>query len=256
MLKNKIIIITGGAGLIGQEFVKSIVFQGGTAVIADINETLSNQMVKELKEKSGNSRIDFFLMDITSKESIEIFIKSVKNKYGHIDAVVNNAYPRNKNYGRKFEDVEYLDFCENVNLHLGGYFLVCQRFVDFFKTQGYGNIINISSIYGLIAPRFDVYEDTTMTMPVEYAAIKSAIIHMTKYIAKYLKGLNIRINSLSLGGILDNQPVAFIQKYNKYSLNKGMLNQKDITGSLIYLLSDNSIFVNGQNIVVDDGWSL
>ena len=150
----------------------------------------------------------------------------------------------------------YADFCENLNLNLGGHFLTSQQFLLHFKNQGYGNIVNISSIYGVIPPRFDIYKETTMTTPIEYVAIKSALINMTKYMAKYFKGKKIRVNSLSLGGIYDNQPKSFLKSYKDYTLNKGMLDATDITGTLLYLLSDFSEFVNGQNIVVDDGFTL
>ena len=95
-----------------------------------------------------------------------------------------------------------------------------------------------------------------MTTPIEYAAIKSALINMTKYIAKYYKGKKIRVNSISSGGIYDNQPKSFLKNYKEYTLNKGMLDSTDITGTLLYLLSDLSEFVNGQNIIVDDGFTL
>ena len=93
-------------------------------------------------------------------------------------------------------------------------------------------------------------------MPVEYAAIKSAVIHLTKYMAKFLKGCNIRVNSISPGGILDKQPEEFITAYREQCLNRGMLAAEDISGSLIYLLSDFGKFVNGQNLIVDDGFCL
>ena len=96
---------------------------------------------------------------------------------------MNSAYPRNANYGRKFEDVTYEDFCENIDMGIGGCFLLSQQLVHIFKKQRYGNIINIASIYGVIPPRFEIYEGTEMTMPIEYAAIKAAIIHLTKYFA-------------------------------------------------------------------------
>jgi NAD(P)-dependent dehydrogenase (short-subunit alcohol dehydrogenase family) len=95
-----------------------------------------------------------------------------------------------------------------------------------------------------------------MTMPVEYAAIKSGLIHLTRYMAKYCGGKNIRVNSISPGGIFADQPQEFLREYRKFCLNKGMLNKRDIGGTLIYLLSEMSCFVNGQNIIVDDGFTL
>jgi len=256
MLNDKVIVITGGAGLLGQEFARTILENNGKVIIADLNQERGLEASINLQKLFPHAIADFQILNINNKDSILHLIKDLHQKYGRIDALINNAYPRNKNYGRKFEDVTYEDFCENININLGGYFLTSQQFLHYFCEQGFGNIINISSIYGVIAPRFEVYENTPMTMPVEYAAIKSALIHLTGYMAKYYKGKNIRVNSISLGGIFDNQPGAFLESYKAFCLNKGMLDKSDINGTLVYLLSDMSQFVNGQNIIVDDGFTL
>src|SRR5574344_1180302 len=256
MLKDKVVVITGGAGLIGKEFVKAIIKNKGIAIIADINEQIGLDVKENLSKELNTTNIDFIQLDITSKESLNKCLNYLDKKYKRIDALVNNAYPRNKNYGKHFFDIEYNDFVENLGLNLGGYFTASQQFAQYFKSQGYGNIVNISSIYGVVAPKFEVYENTTMTMPVEYAAIKSGLIHLTKYMAKYFKGMNIKVNALSPGGILNSQPEAFLEKYKEQCLNKGMLHNSDLKGTLVYLLSDMSKYVNGQNIVVDDGFSL
>jgi NAD(P)-dependent dehydrogenase (short-subunit alcohol dehydrogenase family) len=256
MLKSKVVVITGGAGLIGKEFVKAVVENKGIAIIADINEDIGLQVKNVLSQELNTHDIDFVKLDITSKDSLNVCISYLDKKYGKIDALVNNAYPRNKNYGRHFFDVEYSDFVENLGLNLGGYFTTSQQFAKYFQKQGHGNIVNISSIYGVMAPRFEVYDGTAMTMPVEYAAIKAGLIHLTKYMAKYFKGMNIKVNTLSPGGVFDNQPKPFLEKYKEKCLNKGMLDKSDLKGTLVYLLSNMSMYVNGQNIVVDDGFSL
>ena len=120
----------------------------------------------------------------------------------------------------------------------------------------FGSNSNIASIYGSMAPRFEVYDGTSMTMPVEYAVIKSAIIQLTRYFAQYFKRKGIKCNSLSPGGIFDNQSPIFIEKYSKYCGLKGMLDTTDVIGALLFLLSDDSLYINGQNIIVDDGYSL
>jgi NAD(P)-dependent dehydrogenase (short-subunit alcohol dehydrogenase family) len=250
-LKNKIIVVTGGAGTIGECFVRGISERGGVAVAADINIDAAKLITLNCKGNAESAHLD-----ITSKDSILDLISDLMQRYGRIDGIVNNAYPRNKNYGNKLEDVTYVDFCDNVNMHLGGYFLVAQQFCLAFKSQGYGNLINISSIYGSIAPRFHVYEGTSMTMPVEYAAIKSSIEHLTRYFSQYFKGSGIRINSLSPGGILASQPKEFVDAYNKECSSKGMLDPNDLLGALMFLLSDESRFIVGQNLIVDDGFSL
>ncbi len=244
ILKNKIVIVTGAGGLLGREFVKAVVAEGGKVAAADI------------KRLDGSSNVFPVQVDVNSTESVDQMIETVKKKFGRIDAVVNSAYPRNKRYGAKFEAVRYEDFCENVNLQLGGYFLVSQRLAIFFKKQGHGNIINLGSMYATAAPRFSIYDGTPMTMPVEYAAIKAGVVQLTRYMANYFKGWNVRANCISPGGILDAQPKAFLKKYNVFGKTKGMLDRTDINGTLVYLLSDLSRYMNGQNLIVDDGWTL
>ena len=253
MLQNKVIVITGGAGLIGKAFVNAVLEFGGTAIIADVNIEQSEALRNQVSESRSENQIDALALDITSRTSLIECIKYVNDKYGRIDALVNNAYPRNKQYGRHFFDVEYDDFVENVGLNLGGYTLASQCFAKYFEEQGYGNIINIASIYGVIAPKFEVYNETSMTVPVEYAAIKAGLIHLTQYMAKYFKGMNIRVNTISPGGVLDDQSEVFLKNYRDQCMEKGMLEAEDLTGTLIYLLSDMSKYVNGQNIIVDDG---
>lgn len=253
-IENKVVVITGAAGRIGSEYARAVAAAGAVAVIADTSQENGSKLAEEIRGDSGQAH--FEPLDITSKDSLQRLITAVVGRYGKLDALVNNAYPRNERYGARFEDVTYQDFCDNVGTHLGGYFLASQQFGRHFQKQGYGNIINMASIYGVVAPRFEVYDGTPMTMPVEYAAIKSAVIHLTKYLAKYFKGTDIRVNCISPGGILDAQPAEFLEKYRAFSLSKGMLDPQDLTGTLLYLLSDMSKFVNGQNIVVDDGWAL
>ena len=243
MVQDKVVVVIGAGGLLGRDFVRGIGEHRGHPVLADIVEP----------QTSEHLTID---VDINSKPSVMALISTVHARYGRIDAVVNSAYPRNAQYGRKFFDVTHEDFCENISLNLGGMFLVCQKMAEYFQKQGHGNIINIASIYGVTAPKFEIYENTAMTMPVEYAAIKSAVIHLTKYMAKYLKGSHIRVNSISPGGILDKQPEVFLSAYKKLCVNKGMLDPAEITNALLFLIGDMSLNINGHNLIVDDGFSV
>lgn len=254
-LNDKVFVVTGGAGFLGRTFVRCIVEGGGIAVIADIDVEAASRLAVEISTAHAG-RVEAVKLDISNKQSVTELIASLQKRHGHIDAVVNSSYPRNQNYGRKLEDVTYEDFCGNVNLHLGGYFHVAQQFALHFQKNGGGNIINIGSIYGAMAPRFEIYADTPMTMPVEYAAIKSAIIQLTKYFAQYFKKDGIRVNCISPGGILDKQAASFLQQYKNYCGTKGMLDPSDIVGALLFLLSDSSKYITGQNFIVDDGFSL
>jgi len=255
-LLGKTIVVTGGAGLLGRELCLAIAAAEGRVVVADVDESKARSCADEINAARTDKRAFGIALDITDSSSIRSAIQVIEESEGKIDALVNSAYPRNREYGRKLEDVTYESFCENVALHLGGYFLASKEFAVYFKSRGGGNIISMSSIYGMVAPRFEIYEGTTMTMPVEYAAIKSGIQNVMRYMAKYYRGCNVRFNCVSPGGIKDQQPASFLTRYAEYSMSKGMLDPKDLTGTLVFLLSDDSRFINGQNIIVDDGWSL
>ena len=255
ILNNKVIVVTGGAGLLGKEFIREILTNGGIAILTDIKISLAKNFIDKMKIEYPDN---FYArnMDITNKSSIISLIKDVSKRYKGIDCLVNNAYPKNKNYGKQMEDVSYKDFSENISAHVGGYFLTSQQFGAFFKNHNGGNIINIGSIYGTLAPRFELYKNTEMTTPVEYVAIKASVIQLTKYFAQYFKKDNIRVNCLSPGGIQDNQPKSFISAYNSFCSEKGMLDPRDVANTLIFLLSDSSKFITGQNLIIDDGFTL
>ena len=132
MINKKVVVVIGGAGLLGIAFCKAIAKSGSLVVVADINFQDANVLVEDINsEFSDLARAA--CVDIMDKTSILRLIEIIYNDYGRIDSVVNNAYPRNKNYGRKLEDVTFEDFCENVDMHLGGYFLVAQQFCLAFK---------------------------------------------------------------------------------------------------------------------------
>ncbi len=256
-LTNKTIIITGAAGLLGSKFTKACAESGANVLLVDIDERKGNDLLEILREETKNLNLVFQKCDITDISQIQDMINTTSREFGNIDALINNAYPRNKNYGRKFEDIDYKDFCENVNMHLGGYFLMTQQVAKAMMKQKYGNIINMASIYGFAAPRFEIYEGTNMTMPSEYAAIKGAIINLTKYFASYLGKYNIRVNSISPGGVFNDQPDSFVKNYSeRVVLGKRMATPDDLINILLFLLSDGSKYITGQNMVIDGGFSL
>lgn len=254
LLENKVILVAGAGGLLGREIVRSVVQEGGRVIAADMNAALVNLLVDQL----GQDRVLACHMDITDKTSIENVFSSADEFWQHVTGAVNTAYPRSRNYGRQPPlEVTYDDFCENVGLHLGGYFLFMQQCAVYSKTRNVEfSLVNLSSIYGSIAPKFDIYENVNMTMPVEYAAIKSAVLHITGYFNAYMKGSGFRANCVSPGGIAAGQSSEFMANYRNKCSRKGMLDCPDVTGAISYLLSDISKYVVSQNIVVDDGFSL
>ena len=254
MLEGQVVVVTGGAGLLGASVCNSIASEGGIPVVTDVDIERAEQVAGEIR--ASGSTAHAVALDITDGTQIDQIIVEVQDRFGSVDAVVNNAYPRGKNFGRPVEEVEYKDFCESLSLHLGGYFLVSQRFAVAFRSQGHGNIVNISSIYGLVAPRFELYEGTSMTLPVEYAAIKAGVVNLTRYFAQYYRRDGVRCNAVAPGGIRDGQSEMFISRYDAMCGNKGLLDAKDVVGTVTFLLSNVSKFMTGQVLTVDDGWSL
>ena len=145
---------------------------------------------------------------------------------------------------------------EDLYKQLGSTIIFCQRIIKYFLKKKKGNIILISSVQGMQAPKFEHYHNLKMNTPIEYSAIKSGIISVSKYLSKYYKNKNIRVNCISPGGIKDNQPNLFIKRYRKSCNSKGLLDGKDISKLILFLLSEQSKYISGQNLVIDDGWSL
>jgi len=252
MLENNIVAITGGAGLIGSSFARSIIDKGGKVIIGDVSKKRGLKIQSDL----GVNNSIFIKVNTSDVDSIDNFLEAGKNHFGKINSIIHCAYPRSEQWGTKFEELESDFLKEDLFNQLGGAILFSQRVISFFRDQGYGNLIHVSSIQGVYPPKFNRYKGTSMVSPIEYSAIKAGIISITRYLAKYCKGQNIRVNCISPGGILDNQPEIFLDKYNSTCLSKGMMDSQDLNGTIIYLLSSMSEYVNGQNIIIDDGWSL
>jgi len=246
---NKTIIIIGGLGLLGKEIVKHFSLKNFNIVVID-NRTLSKQIPEYFK------KVSFYNSDITKINLIKKTFEKIKKKFKRIDVIINCSYPKNNNYGAKFEKLKQKDLKENLFLQLGTAILIAQISLKIFLKQKFGNFIMVSSIQGISSPKFEHYKNTKMSSPIEYTASKSGIISITKYLAKYYKNRNIRINCISPGGIKDKQPKKFIKKYREACLSKGLLNPGDIVGTIEFLISKESSYINGQNIVIDDGWSL
>jgi NAD(P)-dependent dehydrogenase (short-subunit alcohol dehydrogenase family) len=252
VLKNNVVAITGGAGKIGTAFSKAIVENGGKVIIGDI----SVDKGKELQDELGVDSALFIELNTTDVGSIDKFLKEGREHFGKIDSAVHCAYPRSKQWGSSFEKIEAEGLKEDLFHQLGGAILFSQRVISYFKKQGYGNLVHVASIQGVAAPKFEHYDGTSMVSPIEYSAIKSGIISITRYLARYCSGQSIRVNCISPGGILDNQPASFLEKYNASCSSKGMMDAPDLNGAIIFLLSEMSQYINGQNVIIDDGWTL
>jgi NAD(P)-dependent dehydrogenase (short-subunit alcohol dehydrogenase family) len=241
-LRDKIIVVTGGNGLIGGAYVRAVREAGGTCINADI---------------SAKNDLDAgeWSLDITSEESVKACIQAVVAKFGRLDGWVNNAYPRTKDWGARQEDVPMESWRLNVDWHLNGYYLCCKEALAVMKEQKFGSLINIGSTYGVVAPDFTIYEGTPLTSPVGYAAIKGGILQLSRYLASYYGEYNVRVNSLCPGGIFDNQNPIFVENYEKKVPLRRMGKPDEMAGGVVFLLSDAATYVTGHNLMVDGGWT-
>lgn len=240
-LKDKVIIVTGGSGLLGREIVSDLMLKGAVAINADINEDT------DLKKNN-------FKIDITSEKSIVDGIETISKYYGKIDGLVNNAYPRTEDWGTKFEDISYKSWQKNVDIQMNSTFLFIQKLMpELLKTKG--SIVNMASIYGVVGNDMTIYENTNIGTAAQYSAIKGGVINLTRYLASYYGKQGVRLNCVSPGGIFDNQDALFVSNYEKKVPLGRMGTPNDIAPVVSFLLSEEAKYITGQNIIVDGGWT-
>ena len=250
------VLITGAAGRIGSAAARKLLESGTTVIITDIDEKKLYKLQEELGKDFANAKIVGIVADITNPNKIDELIEQAKSKVGCINGAVHSAYPTTRSWGRSIEGLEMKNLTENLSMQLGGGLIFSQAILQHFCDNNGGNLVHISSIQGIMAPKFEHYQGTNMTSPVEYSSIKAGIIAATKWLAKYYFNKNIRVNCVSPGGILDNQNPTFLANYRKSCNNIGMLSAEDISKVIAFLLSNDAAAITGQTIIVDDGWSL
>jgi NAD(P)-dependent dehydrogenase (short-subunit alcohol dehydrogenase family) len=252
-LDQEVVLITGGCGRIGSALAEQLLLKGYRVLIGDINK---NNLIK-LNKKLNSSNLEIFIGDLTLKKNIDKFISFGLKKFEKIDTLIHCSYPKSKKWGVSFEKIKESSLKEDLYNQLGATIILCQTIIKYFLRKKGGNLILFSSIQGIQSPKFDHYHNLNMNSPIEYSAIKSGIISVSKYLAKYYKNKNIRINTISPGGIKDaSQPKLFVKRYKESCNSKGLLDGSDLSGLVLFLLSHQSKYITGQNLVIDDGWSL
>lgn len=243
-LKDKVIILTGAGGLIGRESLKHLVENGAKVIAVDLKSYDCDAVL-------------FQTNDIIQPEEIDQLLKTVMDRFGRIDGLVNLAYPRTEDWGNKFEDVSYESWGKNVEMQLNSVFYICQKTIEIMKKQNSGSIVNVASIYGVVGNDFTLYEEYGGTSPAAYSAIKGGVINFSRYLASYNGKYKIRVNCVSPGGVLDekNQNPSFIKKYSDKSPLKRLGNPEEMAPAISFLLSDDASFITGHNLMVDGGWT-
>lgn len=255
-LKGRVIVIIGAAGRLGSQYAFALSKSGADVVLADIDLKKSKKLEKELKSKI-NCNPTSMKVDVTSENSVKKLVQEVFRKYKKVDTVINNAIfePIKPNFHAKFENFGIFEWDKVMDVNLKGVFITCREFGKLMIKQRYGNIINISSIYGMVGADQRIYGKSKINSSVSYAASKSGIINLTRFLAAYWQRKNIRVNSLTLGGVLANQSKEFVKNYSTHTMIGRMANENEYNGAIIFLCSDASSYMTGSNLVIDGGWT-
>ena len=251
-LNSKIILITGGAGLIGSRFSEIILRHNGLPIILDNSKKNISSLKKRLSKISAK-KPEFHNVDITNKKRVENIINQITKKYKRIDCLINNAAtnPKSNNKKNNFENISLDEWNKEINIGLTGALIVTQAVVNKMIKQRYGNIINISSDLGIIAPNQKIYGSSKK--PITYSVIKHGIIGFSKYLSTYLTDYNIRSNTLCPGAIKYKVKKSLIKNIKKLIPLNRMAEIDDYDGIILYLCSDKSSYMNGSTIICDGG---
>jgi NAD(P)-dependent dehydrogenase (short-subunit alcohol dehydrogenase family) len=262
-VERKIVVITGGMGQLGRQFARALARRGARVAILDV---AANE--EQARERFGVDR-DLFLFlknDVTNRPEIESALRVIEEKWGTPDALINNAAidsppgaPTSEN--GPFEHYTMDSFERVMDVNVKGVFQCCQVFGGAMARTGRGSIINVSSVYGLVSPDQRIYqyreerEGAPFFKPAAYAVSKSALLNLTRYLSTYWASRNVRVNSLTLGGVFNQQDAEFLKGYDARVPLGRMAREDEYNGAVIYLVSEASSYMTGSNVVIDGGYT-
>lgn len=266
MIHDKIVIITGGAGLLGKKHAEAVLDGDGIPVLLDISREALQETIFELQKIYSSRKIMSFQADITDRNNIEEVKEQLMKSYGHIDALINNAAnnPKVEKDSVNMQNVQFENFpvemwSDDIAVGLTGAMLCAQVFGAEMAKKGKGVILNISSDLGIIAPDQRIYrkeglkEEEQMVKPVTYSVIKHGLLGLTKYLATYWADKGIRVNTLCPAGVMNGQNDVFLKKLTNLIPMGRMADIEEYKGTILYLLSDASSYMTGSTVIVDGG---
>lgn len=265
-MRGQVAIVTGGAGLLGKQFASTLAQAGAAVVVADLNRMTAHTIAENLV-KDGYPALGVGV-DVTDPASVAEMVETAVNVYGRLDVLVNSAaldpkfdldaMERGIPAG-SFEDYPLDQWRQALDVNLTGMFLCCQAAVKpMLLLDKKGSIINICSTYGLVAPDQRLYQRDgvqTAYKPVYYSVTKAGVMGMTRYLAAYYAGTDIRCNALTPGGVYNQHDEEFVRSYSARAIMGRMAQIDEMNGALLFLASDASSYMTGANLVVDGGWT-
>jgi len=249
-LDGRVALVTGGAGIYGTHITRALAEAGAQAVIASRNVEHCRKVADEMRGEG--LKVAAMSLDLGSSESIAGLCSDIVSEFGKIDILFNNAVAR---AGGDPTTVTEEQWETAMKINSTGFFMSSKIFGAQMIKQRSGVMVNISSIYGVVGPNFNIYEGTDMTSPANYAFAKGGMINFTRYAASFYGRFGVRVNCISPGGFQTDQPQPFIDNYSKQTPLGRMATDDDIKGAAVFLASDASSYITGQNIMVDGGWT-
>lgn len=264
-LTDKVAIVTGACGLLGQEHSSALAEAGAHVIVADLDQKACDKLARSLTETYAVDCIGI-AADVTDKRSIEQARDRILERFGSIDVLVNNAAineqfenPQLAAEQSKFEHFPLEIWQKSIDVNVTGLFLASQVWGSVMAQQGVGSIINIASTYGLVGPNQSIYQEQdgsqTFYKSPAYPTTKGAVLNFTRYLASYWGPKGVRVNTLTPGGVQNGQAETFIKNYERLTPLGRMADKGDYKEAIVFLASDASRYMTGANLVVDGGWT-
>lgn len=263
-MENRVVAITGGLGQLGRSFAGCLLERGAKVAILDLNDD-TTALDTKLRDAVTSGNLRLFPCNVTDRTSLEAALAHIEAEWEAPHGLVNNAAldapphaPAEEN--GPFETYPKQSFDRVMEVNVSGVMLACQVFGGRMAELGRGSIVNVSSIYGLVSPNQNIYQyrrdqDEVFYKPIAYSVSKSALFNLTRYLATYWGDKNVRVNTVTFGGVFNYQDQKFLTEYEARVPLGRMAKDTDYDGAIVFLLCDASTYMTGSNLVIDGGWT-